>query len=436
MFSDFFTAMRWKAASALTSTLSEGERQTLVERYVTANSLASSAAKNKQRKDEEEEDELVPKNSIAEAVAAARAQEAKLHASRWEREKEKLQEEAEAAARARVESDLALQKRRLAFELWKRQVAAATSSSEAEEGTSAAAPGAEERDRDSSETKAGATESGVGIASAPMLPPEPISAHHPILGRCLLDLGYKRIHTCSASSLANIPVWKKQRIYRHDRAKIMASDKASTMHLGLPGIIGLHEDETGQLHILDGQHRVGMFSILAEKVTKNSGAGAAANSDNIGTSNMFDHILVEVFPNSDQDKNHAQNLFLEINKAEPVKLVDMPGVSRGSDRKILTAAAEKLFETYPPMFSASQRCRPPHLNRDNLRDALFAANVLTRHGLRTAKALEEWVLEQNALLAKRYQDDAAARSAVPKSALEKAIKHKFYLGLESSWYYN
>ena len=64
---------------------------------------------------------------------------------------------------------------------------------------------------------------------------------HPVLGTVLADLGHKRVHVVSAETLATIPIWKKQRIYRHDRAKGMASDKMKTLHLGMPGIIALHE---------------------------------------------------------------------------------------------------------------------------------------------------------------------------------------------------
>ena len=58
--------------------------------------------------------------------------------------------------------------------------------------------------------------------------------------------------------------------------------------------------------------------------------------DNAGID--FDRILVEVFPQpamktppspiDDNDNNHAQEIFTEINKGEPVKLVDIPGTTK------------------------------------------------------------------------------------------------------------
>lgn len=151
-------------------------------------------------------------------------------------------------------------------------------------------------------------------------------------------------------------------------------------------------------------------------------------------------ILVEVYPQQDQHSDsHAQELFLEVNKAEPVKLVDMPGVARVKDRKLLTELADRLQERYPTMFSDSQKCRPPNVNIDNLRDALFAADVMTRHNLSTVTALESWVLEQNRILATKYQSssmDSSAAIKVSERALTKAKENNFYLGLDSSWYYH
>ena len=66
----------------------------------------------------------------------------------------------------------------------------------------------EKRGRDQSSTKA------------------PSSAHHhPILGPQLAQLPSKRIHLTPAHNLAPIPVYEKQRAYRHDRVKVMAKDK-------------------------------------------------------------------------------------------------------------------------------------------------------------------------------------------------------------------
>lgn len=181
------------------------------------------------------------------------------------------------------------------------------------------------------------------------------------------------------------------------------------------------QDKEGSLAILDGQHRVGMMQLLAEKKANIS----------------LDQVLVEVHtcPDSELDEEKfARDLFVEINKAEPVKLVDMPGVAKESDRRILTKAAEDLRESFPDMFSPSQNCRSPHVNIDNLRDALFASNVLKKHSISSDKALTKWILERNQELAEKYQGKTEI-DGIPARALSKAQKFDFYLGLDATWMY-
>jgi hypothetical protein len=142
-----------------------------------------------------------------------------------------------------------------------------------------------------------------------------------------------------------------------------------------------------------------------------------------------------VYTSTEGTTDSAEDIFVEINKSEPIKLVDMPGVAKAGDRKVITSAAAKLHEQYPEMFKASQQCRVPHLNVDNLRDALFASEVLKRHEIKTAASLIQWMQAQNEVLAAKYQDPTAA-GKVSATALEKAQKFDFYLGMESSWLYN
>jgi hypothetical protein len=70
---------------------------------------------------------------------------------------------------------------------------------------------------------------------------------------------------------------------KESRAKEMANDKMKSLQLGLPGIISLYEStnvtnndvssstgtaSSSSLSIIDGQHRVGMMSILQDKLCK------------------------------------------------------------------------------------------------------------------------------------------------------------------------
>lgn len=140
---------------------------------------------------------------------------------------------------------------------------------------------------------------------------------HPVLGPIISDLGYKRIHLVSSGKLGTVPVWNKNRIYRNDRARAMALRKMKSMHLGFPGVICVHEALDGKLSILDGQHRVGMMASMREKRNKDMEATGKVYEDD----SMFDKVLVEVYPQRGESaEKHAEELFLEINKAEPVKL--------------------------------------------------------------------------------------------------------------------
>ena len=147
----------------------------------------------------------------------------------------------------------------------------------------------------------------------------------------------------------------------------------------------------------------------------------------------FDRVLVEVYPSEKDVDQHAQDLFLEINKAEPVKLIDMPGVASAKDRKIINEAVDKLYETYPVMFSPSQRCRVPNVNVDNLRNSLFGSGCIKTHNLTTSKKLYDWILEQNKMVGDKYMDSIEEQSTIAPRAWKKARDNKFFLGLESSW---
>ena len=148
----------------------------------------------------------------------------------------------------------------------------------------------------------------------------------------------------------------------------------------------------------------------------------------------LDNILVEVH-SSTPSKDVADELFTEINKAEPVKLVDMPGVATKSEQKIINEAATKLSELYPDMFKPSQNCRSPHLNIDNLRDALFGAEIIKKHSLKSSKQMFDWMVAENEALAIHFKAKNN-QSRVSATALKKAIKYEFYLGLDSSWLYH
>ena len=262
---------------------------------------------------------------------------------------------------------------------------------------------------------------------------------HPLLGKPIANLGYKRIYLTPHSTLGTIPIWNKQRHYQHPRAHNMASEKLKTLHLGFPGIICLHEEEgSGKLRILDGQHRVGMMQVLKAKVN----AGEVDLDD--GMEGMFENVLVEVYTSKsvekededdDEQEDQAKQVFVEINKAQPVKQIDMPGIASTADRRTITSAVHSLKQQYPLMFSLSQSCRVPNVNEDNLRNQIFGANILKK-GYDTPEKLLEWLQVKNAALGAIYEGDKEKQGFVRERAWKKASDQGFYLGLENSWLYS
>jgi len=295
----------------------------------------------------------------------------------------------------------------------------------------------------------------------------------------LADLGDKRVYLCDIPKLLRLPVWERQRVYRPDRAKGIAMDKirkkaSSGSPLSFPGVISLYEkaweaapersdlaaaergdngDDAGsslvegegsgsgvsaaqasvqaqllalarsRFGIVDGQHRVGALRVLFGK------------GEFEGT-----RVLIEVFPLANEEQ--VSELFIEINKAEPVKDVDLPGMASDFERETLFRVAETLKAAYPEMFKDSTKCRKPHLNLDNLRDAVFSRGVVARHGFVDESELLEWLLNENYELAELSDEAWFAKESFGgkkppgpafQKALAKARSFRFYLGLNDDW---
>eukprot|EP00554_Chaetoceros_debilis_P005334 CAMPEP_0194075122 /NCGR_PEP_ID=MMETSP0149-20130528/2137_1 /TAXON_ID=122233 /ORGANISM="Chaetoceros debilis, Strain MM31A-1" /LENGTH=445 /DNA_ID=CAMNT_0038755481 /DNA_START=379 /DNA_END=1713 /DNA_ORIENTATION=+ len=396
--SDYLSSMKLKVAASLTSSLSTKERDDMLDSLGIQISTQETQTLDDDQSKNDAQDNI--DMTVGEAVASAVAKEAARSHKIMEKQKEDVWKRAEAATMGRINHDIMMQERRVKLAKWEKELEAD-----------------KKLDKEGSSDKLKSAE----------------KHHHAILGPTLIDLGYKRIHIVSAKTLAAIPIWEKQRVYRHDRAKIMANDKLKSLELGLPGVIALHEGTDGSLAILDGQHRVGMMAILHEKFTGNNN-----HDDNHEDSDKYkldlEQVMVEVFPQlPSSSENHANHIFTEINKAESVKLMDMPGIAKTSDRRIINEAAQHFQESYPDMFKPSQRCRSPHLNVDNFRDAIFAAGILQRHGatIKSHKGLVKWIEEKNREMGKRFEKDPPPN--VTANALMKARKFDFYLGLDLAW---
>lgn len=204
---------RWSAAEEMASKLSEEERRRMSEKTKQEQSETDKEGNKKAS--------LGGRNqpSVEELVAEAKAKEAQRVTERYEEEWGKREAEVERAVRKRLESDLELQRRQIAFEKWKEDLEREKQRHQAEESNA-------NEDRSSTVTTSSAAEA---------------LGEHPILGPVVCDMGHKRVHLSTTERLASLPVWEKQRFFRHERAKSMAKDKAKSLHIGLPGVIGIYE---------------------------------------------------------------------------------------------------------------------------------------------------------------------------------------------------
>ena len=171
------------------------------------------------------------------------------------------------------------------------------------------------------------------------------------------DLGYKKVYLTNILRLSQAKVWEQQRILRPERAAAIAQDKlkhydstVGTSSIHMPGVITMFEDiKTGLSGIIDGQHRAAALVMLAQE-------------DYWGLHDR--NILVDVFATSNE--NQIMDLFVEINKGEPLRDIDMPSRDvNGIDSKrrlIVTGAVTLLAEKYAQMFKNNTKCRAPYLN--------------------------------------------------------------------------
>lgn len=134
-------------------------------------------------------------------------------------------------------------------------------------------------------------------------------------------------------------------------------------------------------------------------------------------------LVVEVYPVAHESAIKA--LYLEVNKGESVKEIDLPDTLAPELKAHIDGACSQLQARYPDMFKPSERCRPPHLHRDTLRNKLFQTSATQAVG--SATELLTMLRRVNEQLRRR------PRGAWPErlsKALDKAALHGLYLGLD------
>ncbi|KAJ1622197.1 hypothetical protein T492DRAFT_1064134 [Pavlovales sp. CCMP2436] len=289
-------------------------------------------------------------------------------------------------------------------------------------------------------------------------------SRHPIFGRLLADLGYKRIYLASARSLiASVPIWCRQRpVEKAKVAEIRAAKRGDGF--AFPGVLSLFEmvkpagrvalalDYPQAFGIFDGQHRLcaiaGMLrhtvadeaedgidgganlrvAVAADgpRVSRaaTSKEGAAAEGAAAPSELLEDvEVLAEVYWTHSEAE--VKQWYVELNKAEIVKEIDLPDQIAPHKKVIIDEAVELLRHKFPDMFKPSERCRPPHLHRDTLRNKLFNHDIVDAH-LLDARALLGCLERVNAKLGERAD---ASWPAPIRKALPKARAQGFFLGL-------
>lgn len=102
---------------------------------------------------------------------------------------------------------------------------------------------------------------------------------------------------------------------------------------------------------------------------------------------------------------------------------------------LIDEAVDTLAAKYDDMFKPSQNCRPPHVNIDVLRDDIYQSGFALRKGVKSASELVEAIETANAAIGAHFADPTAQATIKSKTAMEKAIKYRFFLGLEKGWVY-
>lgn len=120
-----------------------------------------------------------------------------------------------------------------------------------------------------------------------------------------------------------------------------------------------------------------------------------------------------------------------------------PSMTAEQEKELITVTVEALRAEYPDMFKPTSRCKIPHLNIDVLRDDLYNANVLRVRSFASPDDLQKQLRLINASLKEKFRQlqsesdvESQTFSKSFVTALNKAQKFDFYLGMEKDWIYD
>ena len=210
---------------------------------------------------------------------------------------------------------------------------------------------------------------------------------HPVFGELLSDMGFKRIYLASARTLVHsVPIWSKQRPCNEGRVQeIVRAKRAAPRFMGAIMCFEVRGVERASVAcaqprgIFDGQHRARAcaqlltseaFSIEDDppeswEAGEDGGGGGGGEGEGGGggglirlseaTNDGHDDfpVVVEVYPVSSEGE--AKALYLEVNKGESVKEIDLPDAIAPERKGHIDWASEALRARYPDMFKPSER---------------------------------------------------------------------------------
>jgi hypothetical protein len=265
---------------------------------------------------------------------------------------------------------------------------------------------------------------------------------HPAFGRLVADLGFKRIYVARASRFVNmVPIWAQQRPCNEKRVDEIVRCKRENPELMGAILCFEYPAESGALAlpslrrpqpraIFDGQHRAraAMRLLSSSSASSSSHEPAILEAGADGVVRQDFEISIEVYPvRSEED---VKRLFLECNRGESIKEIDLPDSLAPVLKAHIDGACEALCCRFCGMFKPSDRCRPPHLHRDTLRTRLFEHLQSEALAVSSADELVTKIMRVNEQLRGK------PKRAWPQrlhGALEKARAHGLYLGLDYAW---
>jgi len=240
---------------------------------------------------------------------------------------------------------------------------------------------------------------------------------HKVFGSLVHQSYGRDVYIASAKTfLGNVPLWLEQRPC--DMKRVQEICEAKNEQPLFPGVISVFEFPvtfvpsltTPQTRaIFDGQHRcLALHSMLECGIVTDMA------------------LIVEVF--NVTSRQQIIDLYIEINKSQPVQEIDVPDAIASGKKRCIDEACSELAQRYAKCISTTPACRPPNVHLPSLRSRLFRSQVIDRRNLRSPAELLSVLLGINEELASRPEWPARQGRA-----LKKAQANGFFLGMTQGW---